>query len=267
MTARDDAAGRDAGVRIERVSKVFPTTDGPVHALDDVSLDIGDGEFVSIVGPSGCGKSTLLLIVAGLLHPSSGQVQIRGHHVERPYTDLGIVFQRDVLLGWRTALQNVLLQSEIRGLPAEQHRGRALELLQMVGLGGFENAYPSQLSGGMRQRVSLCRALVHDPPLLLMDEPFGALDALTRDQMNADLCMMMDATRKTVLFITHAIEEAVLLSDRVIVITPRPGRIERILDIDLPRPRRLRLRESAEFRSHVRQIVDVFHAVGVLSGE
>jgi NitT/TauT family transport system ATP-binding protein len=235
-----------------------------VRALDGVSFGLRAGEFVSIVGPSGCGKSTLVMLVAGLLAPTAGRVAIGGRTVDRPQTDLGIVFQSPVLLAWRRALDNVLLQLEMRDLPTAPARQRALDLLGSVGLAGFEQRFPHELSGGMRQRVSICRALIHDPPLLLMDEPFGALDALTRDQLALDLQRIWSGGRKTVLFITHSITEAVLLSDRVIVMTPRPGTIDTVLDVDLPRPRRLAIREDPRFAKLTRAIHERFLARGVL---
>jgi NitT/TauT family transport system ATP-binding protein len=250
------------------VDKTYRTRDGLVPALRGVSLDVADGEFVSIVGPSGCGKSTLMMIVAGLTPADrGGAVEVRGKRVVGPHTDLGIVFQDPILLDWRTVLDNVLLQAEIRRLDVRSQRARALELLQMVGLAGFEQKRPFELSGGMRQRTSICRALVHDPPLLLMDEPFGALDALTREQMAVDIQRIWMATRKTVLFITHSIAEAVLLSDRVVVMSPRPGRIEEILPIELPRPRRLDESGAQDYARYTTRIREIFRAQGVLSRE
>ena len=246
------------------VSKEYLTADGPLRALERISLSIGEGEFVSLLGPSGCGKSTLMLIAAGLVAPSSGSVRIGGREISAPYGNVGIVFQDANLYEWRRVLENVLLPAEIQGLDLRHHRQRALELLELVGLGGFERKRPYQLSGGMRQRVALCRALVHDPALLLMDEPFGALDALTRDQMNVELQKLWQANRKTVLFITHSITEAVLLSDRVIVMSPRPARIGASFEIDLPRPRSLDFAEMPEFGRYTRQIRDLFKSWGVL---
>jgi NitT/TauT family transport system ATP-binding protein len=257
------ATGR-AFVEVAAVSRRFATPDGPVHALDAVSFDVRAGEFLSIVGPSGCGKSTLVMLVAGLLPPSGGAVSIAGRTVDRPQTNLGIVFQSPVLLAWRSALDNVLLQLEMRGLPGDRYRDRARELLASVGLAGFENRYPHELSGGMRQRVSICRALIHDPPLLLMDEPFGALDALTRDQMTLDIQGICARGQKTVVFITHSITEAVFLSDRVLVMTPRPGRIDATIEIDLPRPRRLALRQDPRLAAYASQVHERFMAHGVL---
>lgn len=249
---------------VHNLSKVYATRDGPVRALDQVSLCARKGEFLTILGPSGCGKSTLLMIAAGLLPASSGVVTVDGQPVDQPRTDIGIVFQSPVLLEWRTALGNVMLQAEAKKLERAAAERRARALLSSVGLGGFEDKYPHELSGGMRQRVSLCRALIHNPPLLMMDEPFGALDALTRDQLVLDLQQIWNETRMTVLFITHSLAEAVFLSDRVIVMTPRPGRIDQVIDIDLPRPRTLAMRETPRFAEYSRQILDLFLARGVL---
>ena len=251
-------------VRIEGVSKVYATRDGPVRALDQLSVNARRGEFLSILGPSGCGKSTLLMIAAGLLPASSGAVLVAGKAVTEPRTDVGIVFQSPVLLEWRTALGNVLLQTEARNVARAAAEPKARALLAAVGLAGFENKYPHELSGGMRQRVSLCRALIHEPYQLLMDEPFGALDALTRDQLTLDLQRLWNERRMTVLFVTHSVSEAVFLADRVVVMTPRPGRIDRIIDIDLPRPRRLAMRDTPQFTDYSREIRNLFLASGVL---
>jgi len=249
---------------IEGLSKVYATGDGPVRALDQVSLAAQRGQFLSILGPSGCGKSTLMMIAAGLLSPSSGTVIVDGERVVRPRTDIGIVFQNPVLLDWRTALENVMLQAEARKMDRVSAEKTARALLAQVGLAGFENKLPHELSGGMRQRVSICRALVHAPHQLLMDEPFGALDALTRDQIALDLQKVWSDRQMTVLFVTHSIPEAVFLSDRVVVMTPRPGRIDRVFDIELPRPRTLAVRDTPQFADYNRQIRDLFLASGVL---
>ena len=251
-------------IELAAVSKTYTATDGSVPAVESVSLDVPAGEFLSILGPSGCGKSTLLLMIAGLLAPSAGEVRVAGRSVTAPQTDVGIVFQSPVLLDWRTVIGNVLLQVEARGLDLATHRAKARELLRAVGLEGFEDRYPFELSGGMRQRAAICRALIHDPPLLLMDEPFGALDALTREQMRLDIERLWLERRKTVVFITHSISEAVLLSDRVVVMSPRPGRVDGVLDIELPRPRRLEVQESPRFAGYVKAITDLFRARGVL---
>jgi len=219
-----------------------------------MSFELHSGQFLSIVGPSGCGKSTLLRIVGGLLPSTAGSVEIGGKPVVKPYTALGTVFQRDLLLESRTALNNVLLQVEMRGLPTEPYVGPAMELLERVGLKGFENKYPRHLSGGMRQRVALCRALIHDPPIILMDEPFGALDALTREEIALDLARVCEESGKTVLFITHSIGEAVFLSDRVIVMTARPAKVADDLVIRLPRPRTLEVESGTDFAAYVNRI-------------
>ena len=255
---------RAVDVTIDRVSKVFPGESGDLLALDEFSLEIAPGEFVSLLGPSGCGKSTLLLALAGLQLHSSGRIAIGGHAVEQPYTDLGIVFQEPFLLEWRTVIGNVMLQAEMRRLDTRHLAANAEALLDRVGLARFKDLLPHQLSGGMRQRTSLCRALLHDPPLLLMDEPFGAVDAITRDQLNLDLQHIWLQSRKTVIFITHSIAEAVFLSDRVMVMSPRPGRIESVIDIDLPRPRTFAMRDAPEFTAYARQIRRVFAAAGII---
>ena len=246
------------------LTKVYASRDGAVRALDEVSLSGARGAFISIVGPSGCGKSTLMMIAAGLMPASRGEVAIDGASVVAPRTDIGIVFQSPVLLEWRTALGNVMLQAEAKRLERSAAERRARALLAAVGLAGFEDKYPHELSGGMRQRVSLCRALIHDPPQLLMDEPFGALDALTRDQLVLDIQQIWNELRTTVLFITHSVPEAVFLSDRIVVMTPRPGRIDGVIEVDLPRPRTLAMRESAQFANYSRQILDRLLASGVL---
>jgi NitT/TauT family transport system ATP-binding protein len=227
---------------------------------------VQESEFVAIVGPSGCGKSTLLRMIAGLHLPTVGEIRIAGRAVTGPQTNLGIVFQSPVLLEWRTALDNVLVQIELRGLAPADFRDRALALLQQMGLAEFADRHPHELSGGMRQRVAIARALIHDAPLLLMDEPFGALDALTREQMRLDLEALWLASKKTVVFITHSIDEAVLLADRVVVMSPRPGRVELNLDIALPRPRGLDARRAREFIDATERITRIFLDRGVLHG-
>jgi NitT/TauT family transport system ATP-binding protein len=261
------APGDDAGyVQLRGVAKTYRRGGRETHALASIDLAIREGEFCAIVGPSGCGKSTLLRIVAGLHLASEGEARVAGRIVDRPQTELGIVFQSPVLLDWRTALDNVLVQVELRGLDPRAYRDRALRLLEQVGLADFADRHPHELSGGMRQRVAIARALIHDAPLLLMDEPFGALDALTREQMRLDLEALWLATRKTVLFITHSIDEAVLLADRVVVMSPRPGRIERVFEPALPRPRGLEARRAREFAETADAITNIFLARGVLHG-
>ncbi|MBX3028987.1 MAG: ABC transporter ATP-binding protein [Chloroflexi bacterium] len=234
-------------------------------ALAPVDLSLRPGEFVSIVGPSGCGKSTLLLIVAGLLSATQGEIRIDGERLTKPLTDVGIVFQDDLLLDFRTTLDNVLLQSDIRRAPDRpEAEATARGLLRQLGLEGAERKYPHQLSGGMRQRASLARALVHDPSILLMDEPFGALDALTRTQMRRDLEQLWLERQKTVLFITHGVEEAVGLSDRVIVMSPSPGRIVEDITVELPRPRPVELGDDRAYTEYTDRIYRIFHDHGVL---
>ena len=248
-------------VQLNGTSRQF----GAIRALDPVDLDVAEGEFIAIVGPSGCGKSTLLRIVAGLLHASSGTVLVGGTEHEGPVTELGIVFQQPILLDWRTALGNVLFQVEMRGERPAAWRDRALALLDQVGLRDFADTYPHALSGGMRQRVAIARALLHDPGLLLMDEPFGALDALTREQMRIDLEALWLRRKNTVLFVTHSVDEAVLLADRVVVMSPRPGRIERVIDVPIARPRGLHGRRDPAFLKIEAEITDIFLARGVLA--
>ncbi len=257
-------AARPISITIEGLAKVFRRGELETRALDGIDLTVGTGEFLAIVGPSGCGKSTLLRLIAGLIPPSAGRVLIEGEPVDGPHTQLGIVFQKPVLLEWRTVLGNVLLQAEMRRLDSRATVPRAQRLLAAVGLAEFADRYPHELSGGMQQRAAIARALIHDPPLLLMDEPFGALDALTREQMRIDLEELWLTTRKTVVFITHSIDEAVLLADRVVVMSPRPGCIERIIDVDLPRPRGLEARGERAFDEAVAAITDIFLARGVL---
>ncbi|WP_454856444.1 ABC transporter ATP-binding protein [Rhizobium binxianense] len=254
-------------VAISGVSKVFRTRKGEVHALKDIDLTIRRGEFISILGPSGCGKSTLLMLLSGLVPSSKGTIKVDDKAVSGPNSDIGIVFQQDVLLEWRSALQNILIQAEVRRSDLGTASERARQLLRMVSLEDFENSYPRELSGGMRQRVSICRALLHRPPLLLMDEPFGALDAMTRDQLQLDLLRLCKDNDMTVFFITHSIQEAIFLSDRVVVMSPRPGRIEQVIDIDLPRPRRLAMREEAKFNQYTHEITDIFKGLGVFREE
>lgn len=252
-------------IEIGALNKTFIGQDGgSIIALDGVDLQVRRGEFVTIVGPSGCGKSTLLSIVAGLLEATSGGVRINGTAITEPYIDLGFVFQNDLLLDWRTVIGNVLLQCVMRGLDERAYTARAQELIASVGLEEFEGKRPFELSGGMRQRVALCRALLLDPPMLLMDEPFGALDALTREQMQVDLQTIWQRSQKTVLFVTHSISEAVFLSDRVIVMTPRPGGIRAILEIGLDRPRDLNIHDNPGFTKIVHEIRLMFEEMGVI---
>lgn len=255
---------RGVSITVSNLGMLFERDGRSVRALDEVTLDIPAGRFCSILGPSGCGKSTLLMLVAGLYAPTEGRILIEGQPITGCYTNAGIVFQTDVLLPWLTVLDNVLLPASVKRLPRAAAQKRARQLLDRVGLGGFEASYPSELSGGMRQRASLCRALLHEPPVLLMDEPFGALDALTRERMQTDLMKLWADDVKTVLFITHDIEEAVLLSDEVIVMTPRPGRVLRRVPIALDHPRSPALRRDPRFHRLVDDIRDLFQETGVL---
>jgi NitT/TauT family transport system ATP-binding protein len=264
VPTQDAGAASTAFVAMSGVSKAFTGRGGSIQALNAIDLAIPDGEFVSIIGPSGCGKSTLIMLVAGLMAPSAGTIMVGRRRIDGPNADLGIVFQHDVLLDWRTALDNILLQAEIRGHDRTRAADEARRLLAMVGLEAFAAAYPYELSGGMRQRVAICRALLHRPPLLLMDEPFGALDAISRDQLQVDLLRLWSQQRMTVLFITHSIREAVFLSDRVVVMSPHPGHIETVIPINLPRPRRLVMRDGAEFARYDAIVTDIFRSLGVL---
>jgi NitT/TauT family transport system ATP-binding protein len=237
-------------IRLDHVGKTYRTRRGDlVHALEDIDLEVGNAEFVTLVGASGCGKSTLLKLVAGLTPPTRGSIRIRDAIVREPFPDVGFVFQQPVLLPWRSVLDNVLFSVEMLGLDPRQYRKPAEDLLELTGLAGFEAKYPRELSGGMQQRVAIARALLPDPSLLLMDEPFGALDAMTREEMSLELLRIWDERRTTILFVTHSIPEAILLADRVVIMTPRPGRIARVLDVDLPRPRTMELEFDSRFKA------------------
>ena len=257
------AAGEGASIRATGLTKVYGEGAAAHRALGPIDLDIKPGEFVSLIGPSGCGKSTTLLLVSGLEKPSEGSVEIDGRALTAPISDVGIVFQDHLLLDFRTAMANVMLQQQIRRLDKATLAKRAEALFERLKLTGAEDRYPSQLSGGMRQRVSIARALVHEPSMLLMDEPFGALDAITRTQIRHDLEMLWLATRKTVLFITHSIEEAIGLSDRVLVMSNGPGRIVDEIEIALPRPRPAHLGEYPEFSAYAKRIYATFESLGV----
>jgi NitT/TauT family transport system ATP-binding protein len=254
-------------ISISGVSMAYAAEKSAILALDDINLDAASGEFISVVGPSGCGKTTLLKCIAGLQPVSSGRILINGKPVESPPDNMAIVFQRDVLLDWRTVLDNVLIIVEFRRLRRQDYKARALRLLKEYGLDGYAHRYPWELSGGMRQRVAICRALIVDPELLLMDEPFGALDALTRDDLNAELEQLWRHTRKTVIFITHGIDEAVYLADRVVVMARNPGRIAEIVPIDIPRPRPLSIRQTEHFGRYVQHIRHLFASMGLVKAE
>jgi len=270
-TSRERPPGADpapqlrdqALVRIRDLEKTYQTKDGSsIHALANINLEIRGAELVSVVGPSGCGKTTLLKILAGILDRTSGEVEMAGNSLIGPSREVGVVFQSPVLLPWRTVLQNVMVPVEVQRRDRTVFGGRARELVAMVGLSGFENKYPGELSGGMQQRVGICRALVHDPSFLLMDEPFGALDAMTRESMNEELQRIWSESRKTILLVTHSIPEAIYLADRVVVMTPRPGRIVEVLPVDLERPRTLAMQNTPEFGRYVAAIRRYFSAPG-----
>jgi NitT/TauT family transport system ATP-binding protein len=255
-----------AFLQIKNVAKTYTSARGDVAALEDINLDIRTAEFVSILGPSGCGKTTLLRCLAGLDQPSAGEISIDGKVVTGPPDNLGVVFQRDILLDWRTVLQNVLLPVEVYRLNVSEWKPKALQSLDLLGLKGFEHRYPWELSGGMRQRVAISRALLLNPTLLLMDEPFGALDAMTRDELNLELQRIWMADSKTVFFVTHSITEAVFLADRVVVMSRSPGRIVEIISVDLARPRDLAIRETGEFARLSRRARLLFEQMGLMRG-
>ncbi|RAI42141.1 ABC transporter ATP-binding protein [Rhodoplanes roseus] len=263
MLAPDQAPVPRAMIEITRVAKTYRTKDGDVPSLRPIDLSIADGEFVVVVGPSGCGKTTLLRMIAGLMAPSEGRIRVGDRVVMKPHSDVGIVFQSALLLPWRTVLANVMMPVEVKRLPRAEYLPRAEALLSMAGLAGFESKHPWQLSGGMQQRVAICRALVHDPKILLMDEPFGALDAMTRERMNAELQRIQLETKKTAFLITHSIPEAVFLADRIVVLSERPGSIAAIYEVPIPRPRKLDVLGSPEFvrltqtiRAHFKALID-----------
>jgi NitT/TauT family transport system ATP-binding protein len=256
----------DEVIAVKGLRKEYQTSRGTLLALEGIDFKVGGGEFVAIVGPSGCGKSTLLKLLAGLLPATAGDVLLRGTPVNGPRRDVGFVFQSPVLFPWRTVLDNVLLPADVQRLNRGSALPRALELLGLVGLSGFEQRYPWELSGGMQQRVAITRALIHNPAMLLMDEPFGALDALTREAMNLELQRIWLDRRETVVFVTHSIAEAAFLADRVLVMTPRPGRLLDRIDVTLPRPRALDLMAAPEFGAIVRRIRAHFDARAAIEG-
>jgi NitT/TauT family transport system ATP-binding protein len=253
-----------SGIEISSAMKVYGQGADSVHAFGPSTLSIQPGEFVSLVGPSGCGKSTVMLMTAGLLDCSSGTIAVEGKVVRGPQTHVGVMFQDNTLVPWRTVTGNIELQLELRGLPVGAHRSKIEQLIQSVGLSDFADRYPYELSGGMQQRAAFCQTLVHGPGILLLDEPLGKLDAMTRENIRRDLQKLWLAERPTVIFVTHSIEEAVQLSTKVCVISPRPGRIEKVIDIDLPWPRDLDIKRSARFSEYAREIEEIFHGYGVL---
>jgi len=242
-------------LKFDRLSMRYMTRAGqPVLAMQDISAQIGRDEFVTILGPSGCGKSTLLKIAASVLRPTSGEVWFDGERLTRPTPKIGMIFQQPILLPWRNVLDNVLFPIQMMGLSVSKHKAAALALLRLVGLSGFEQAMPGELSGGMQQRVSICRALIYDPTILLMDEPFAALDALTREELGIELLRIWSERKKTVLFVTHSVQEGILLADRVLVMTARPGRVAASLPIALPRPRTVNMISSKEYGEYAETI-------------
>jgi NitT/TauT family transport system ATP-binding protein len=256
-----------AKIEIRDVSKVFDPVrlgEDPIHAFGPVDLTVEPGAFVTFLGPSGCGKSTLLLMIAGLLPPSHGAIRIDGAAVTEPRTDIGIMFQDNTLVPWRSVRRNIELQLELRGLDPRRYAERIVGLVRTVRLEGFENRPPYELSGGMQQRAAFCQALVHEPETLLLDEPLGKLDAMTRESIRRDLQALWMEKRPTVALVTHSIDEAIQLSTRVCVITPRPGRIHTIIDIDLPWPRTIDVKTSRAFAVYSAEIHGIFHAYGVL---
>ena len=259
-----EAAATREVIAVRRLSKRYGGRTDGILALDDIDFSVPDREFLSIVGPSGCGKSTLLKILAGLLPATEGEALLNGTAIDGPRHDIGVVFQSPVLFPWRSVLGNVLLPVDIQRLGREEMTRRAYDLLKLVGLDGFEHRYPWELSGGMQQRVALVRALIHDPALLLMDEPFGALDAMTREAMNVELQRIWMERRKTVVFITHSTAEAVFLGDRVLVMTARPGKVGDLFPVELPRPRSLDVMNTEKFGGYVRRIRGVLNAGGGL---
>lgn len=248
-------------IRLEHISKIYLTQKGDlIPALEDISMEVSENEFITIVGPSGCGKSTLLKLICGLAPLNQGTIYVRDMIVTGPLPDVGFVFQHPVLLPWRSVFQNVMFSIEMLGLNNKSFKGRVLELLHLAGLSGFETKYPHELSGGMQQRVAICRALVHNPSMLLMDEPFGALDAMTREEMGLELLRIWEERRKTIVFVTHSISEAVMLADRVVVMTPRPGQIARIIEVQLPRPRILEMESSERFKDYCQEVRELIFA-------
>jgi NitT/TauT family transport system ATP-binding protein len=258
------AADTTQNVSLENVSVHYGRRDGEpaLKALDGVSFQVSKGEFVAVLGPSGCGKSTLVRVISGLLPPSEGNVYVQGQPVTAPRRDVGIVFQDPTLLPWRSVFENVMLPASIQGLERKRSAERARTLLEVVGLSAFSNAYPHELSGGMRQRAGIARALLSEPSIILMDEPFGALDAMTRERMNLEILRIWSKTSASILFITHSIPEAVLLSDRIVLLSSRPGRIAKIIENDLPRPRDLTIMATPQFGRLVVDLRAFFEAVG-----
>ncbi len=255
------AQANDVAIRLEGLEKIYKTRGGDVHALAPTDLEIAEGELLVLLGPSGCGKTTMLRMIGGLIEPTSGQLQIEGMDLwdngrrqNEVLSELGMVFQEAHLFPWLTIEDNIALPLEFKGKGKARRRERARELMKLVDIQGFEKRWPMELSGGMRQRAAIARALSYNPHILLMDEPFGALDAMTRDQMNLELQRIWSETRKTIVLVTHSISEAVFLADRIVLLSPRPGRIDTIVKVDLPRPRTADTQTTPEFQAYVRQL-------------
>ena len=251
-------------IEISNLKKIFGTGENAVHAFGPINLNIKDGEFISFLGPSGCGKSTLMLMLAGLLSTTTGHVEIGGKKVTTPKTDIGIMFQDSTLVPWRTVRGNIELQLEMRGEKIENYRDHISELLHSVRIEDFADRFPSELSGGMQQRAGFCQAMVHSPKTILLDEPLGKLDAMTREKIRSDFQFLWMKEKPTVVFVTHSIEEAVQLSTRIAIITPRPGLVDRLIPIDLPYPRNIEVKKSEKFVGYVRTIEEIFHEYGVI---
>ena len=254
----------DPFIKINSLKKVFGEGEDKVHAFGPVNISINRGEFVSILGPSGCGKSTLMLMMAGLLEPTSGDISFEGKFVDGPKNDIGIMFQDNTLVPWRTVEGNIKLQLELRNLNIDEYKDKIFNILKSVKLEDFTNRFPSELSGGMQQRAAFCQAMIHEPDTILLDEPLGKLDAMTREKIRSDIQNLWMINKPTVIFVTHSIEEAVQLSSRVILISPRPGMVDREINIDLPYPRDLKIKRSNKFFEYVHEIQEVFHEYGVI---
>ena len=252
-------------ISLKEIDKIYRSSRGDeTVALKGISFDVEEGEFITIVGPSGCGKTTLLKIIGGLIPKTAGKIYLDGSEIAGPNPKIGLIFQSPVLLPWRTIYENIMLPVDVRKAPRKEHDRWARELLELVGLTGFENYYPSELSGGMQQRAALCRAMINNPSILLMDEPFGALDAMTRENMNVWLQSIWLESGKTVVFVTHSIPEAVFLADRVVVLSSRPGCIDEVISVDIPRPRSINVMTTEQFGAHVQTIRTKFGSEGAL---